>query len=175
MSINEMTSTAREYRQLMADIKALEEQAESLKQAMIREMDTRQVDELAAGEFKIRYNIYESTRLDSKKLKAEHGDLYAAYTKQTASGFACSMTTGSKYKQHRAGDGIPRLFLRSLFHNNAFHSVMFCLVFWRVASSIPLNPQTLVILGFSDLALLYYTGSCATSLLGMYDSGMKTR
>ena len=82
--MTDITTTAREYRELQAQIKTLEAQAEALKQALIREMDARQAEELTAGEYTIRYTIYESARLDSAKLKAEHADLYAAYTKKTA-------------------------------------------------------------------------------------------
>ncbi len=83
MSTNELTSTAREYRELQAQIKALEEQADALKQTMIAEMDARKVDALDAGEYTIRWSLYESSRLDSKALKADHADLYRAYTKST--------------------------------------------------------------------------------------------
>jgi len=83
MSTVEMATTAKTYREIQAEIKALEEQADALKQQMIGEMDARQADELTAGEYTIRYSLYESSRLDSAKLKAEHADLYAAYTKRT--------------------------------------------------------------------------------------------
>ncbi|MDR1668680.1 MAG: hypothetical protein LBR76_01815 [Oscillospiraceae bacterium] len=83
MSTADLTGTARTYRQLMADIKALEEQADALKQTMIRELDARKTEELTAGEYTIRWSLYESSRLDSAKLKAEHADLYAAYCKRT--------------------------------------------------------------------------------------------
>ncbi len=72
MSAADLTDTAREYRQLMADIKTLTEQADALKQRMIRELDARQTEEMTAGEHTIRWNLYESSRLDSAKLKAEH-------------------------------------------------------------------------------------------------------
>ena len=85
MSINDLTNTAREYRELQAAIKELEAEADALKQTMIAEMDARQVEKLEAGEYTIRWSLYESSRLDSAKLKAEHGDLYAAYTKLTTS------------------------------------------------------------------------------------------
>lgn len=85
MSTIELTSTARTYREIQAEIKALEEQADALKQQMIREMDARQADSITAGEYTIRYSLYESSRLDSAKLKADHGDLYATYSKRTTS------------------------------------------------------------------------------------------
>ena len=85
MTIETMTATAREYREIQAEIKALTEQADALKLAMIAEMDVRQADELAAGEYTIRYTLYESARLDSKKLKAENPGLYGQYSKATTS------------------------------------------------------------------------------------------
>lgn len=80
-----MATTAKTYREIMAEIKALEEQADGLKQQMIREMDSRGVDEMNAGEYTVRWNLCESSRLDSAKLKADHGHLYAAYSKRTTS------------------------------------------------------------------------------------------
>jgi len=85
MSTNELTTTAREYREIQAMIKELEAQADALKQQMVKEMDTRNIEELKAGEYTIRWGMYESSRLDSAKLKADHADLYAAYTKRTVS------------------------------------------------------------------------------------------
>ena len=85
MSTIELTVTAKTYRQIQAEIKALEEELDALKQQMIREMDARQVESLNAGEYTIRYTIYESSRLDSAKLKADYADLYAQYSKKTAS------------------------------------------------------------------------------------------
>jgi predicted phage-related endonuclease len=71
MSPAELRGTARTYRTIQAEIKELEEQLDFLKQVMIRELDARQADEITAGEFTIRWNLYESNRLDSAKLKAE--------------------------------------------------------------------------------------------------------
>ena len=85
MSNQDMENTARAYREILAKIKELEAQADALKQQMIREMDARQADELTAGAHTIRYTVYESSRLDSKQLKAECSDLYAAYSKKTTS------------------------------------------------------------------------------------------
>jgi len=83
MSTNEMESTARTYRQIQADIKTLEEQADALRQQMIGEMDARQTEELATGAFTIRWKLYESGRLDTAKLRADHGGLCDAYTVRT--------------------------------------------------------------------------------------------
>ena len=85
MSTIEISNTAREYRSIQAMIKELESEADALKQEMIREMDSQQVEELAAGEFTIRYTLIESNRLDSAKLKATQPEIYDAYTKRTTS------------------------------------------------------------------------------------------
>ncbi len=85
MSAIELTSKARDYREIQAMIKELEAEADALKQQMITEMDTRNLTECAAGEFTIRWGLYESSRLDSKALKADHAELYGQYTKKTVS------------------------------------------------------------------------------------------
>ena len=83
MTNQQMERTAKEYREIQAQIKALEAEAESLKQKMISQMDALQAEELIAGEYTIRYTIYESTRLDGKRLKVDQPDLYAGYVKST--------------------------------------------------------------------------------------------
>ena len=85
MSTNEMATTAREYRELQAQIKTLEEMADALKQQMIREMDTQGVEELATGEYTIRWSLYASSRLDSAKLRKELPDIANQYSKGTVS------------------------------------------------------------------------------------------
>lgn len=89
MSVIEMGSTANEYRALQAEIKALEEQAEALKQKMISEMDARQTEELTAGEYIIRWKPYEASRVDTTALKNELPDIAAQFTKKT---LACRFT-----------------------------------------------------------------------------------
>lgn len=87
MSINEMENRAREYREILAEIKALQEQADALKADLIAEMDARQTEAVAAGAFTIRYSAYESTRVDTKALKS--AGLYEQYSsKQTALRFS---------------------------------------------------------------------------------------
>ena len=83
MSTNEMTTTARTYREIQAEIKTLEEQADALKQQMISEMDTRKAEVLEAGEYTIRWSIYESSRVDTAAFKKALPDVAARFTKQT--------------------------------------------------------------------------------------------
>ena len=85
MTTLELSTKAREYREIQALIKELEAEAEALKQMMIQELDSRKVEELAAGEYKIRHSLYETSRLDSSKLKIDRPELYQAYIKKAMS------------------------------------------------------------------------------------------
>jgi len=85
MSIIELTTIAMEYKELQATIKDLEEQAETLKQEMIKELDARNVERVQAGPFSIRYTLVESARLDTKALKNDHAELCMTYTKTSVS------------------------------------------------------------------------------------------
>jgi predicted phage-related endonuclease len=78
-----LTTKAREYREIMAMIQELEEEAETLKAAMIAEMEVQKVDTLQADIFTIRYTKYQSSRLDASALKKELPDIAARYTKTT--------------------------------------------------------------------------------------------
>ena len=87
MSINDMEVRARTYREILAEIKALQDQADAIKAELIAEMDARQQDAVAAGEYTIRYTVYESSRINTAQLKAD--GLYAQYSsKQTALRFS---------------------------------------------------------------------------------------
>jgi len=85
MPINDLTTTAREYREIQALIKQLEAEAETLKQKMIAEMDVQQAESITAGEYTIRYSIYASNRVDTTALKKELPDIAARYIKSTVS------------------------------------------------------------------------------------------
>lgn len=87
MSINDMENKARTYRELLAEIKALQEQADAIKAELIAEMDVRKQDAVSAGAFTIRYTAYESSRVNTARLKAD--GLYDQYSsKQTALRFS---------------------------------------------------------------------------------------
>lgn len=83
MSIKDMESRAQAYREILAEIKALQEQADAIKADLIAAMDARQEDAVIAGAYTIRYTAYESSRVNTAKLKAD--GLYEQYsTRQTA-------------------------------------------------------------------------------------------
>ena len=77
-----MNELARTYREIQAEIKGLEEQADALKQQMIAEMDTRKVEVLEAGEYTIRWSIYESSRVDTTAFKKALPEVAAQFTRQ---------------------------------------------------------------------------------------------
>ncbi|MBQ8313245.1 MAG: hypothetical protein IJX84_08595 [Clostridia bacterium] len=83
MSINELEAKASTYRDLLAEIKQLQEMADAVKAELIGEMDARKADALTAGSYTLRYIAYESSRVNTKALKA--AGLYDQYSsKQTA-------------------------------------------------------------------------------------------
>ena len=85
MSVIELTNTAKTYREIQAEIKELEAQADALKQTMIREMDARQADEVQAGEYTIRYKLVESMRLNTTALKSELPEIAERFTQSQVS------------------------------------------------------------------------------------------
>ena len=81
MSSTEITLKAREYRELQAMIKQLEEEADALKASLVAEIESRKVETLQADIFTIRYTEYQSSRLDTAALKKELPDIADRYTK----------------------------------------------------------------------------------------------
>ena len=58
---------------------------ERLKDTIKREMQTRGVEELEAGQYIARFTTVLSDRFDTTTFKREHGEMYRLYTKQTTS------------------------------------------------------------------------------------------
>ena len=83
MSTIELTGIAKTYREIQAEIKSLEEEADTLKQQMIQEMDARQTDVVNAGEYTIRYTLVESSRVDTAAMKA--AGIYENFIRNTTS------------------------------------------------------------------------------------------
>lgn len=72
----------RELEELMEEVKA---EAEAIRDSLKEEMLDRGVEELEAGAYIIRYTSVLSNRFDSTAFKKVYGELYKAFTKQTAS------------------------------------------------------------------------------------------
>ena len=85
MSKNELVSKIQklqEWEQLIEEAKA---EAESLRDEINQEMLRQDTEELEAGAYIIRWTSVLSNRFDTTGFKKVYGDLYKAFTKQTAS------------------------------------------------------------------------------------------
>ncbi len=85
MSRNELVAkieALNEWEALMEDAKA---EAEAIRDSIKAEMLERDTEELAVGAYIIRWTSVLSNRFDSTSFKKTYGDLYKAFTKQTAS------------------------------------------------------------------------------------------
>ena len=72
----------KEYEAIQAEAAA---EVEALKDQIKAEMNSRGVEELEAGQYIIRYTSILSNRFDTTAFKKIYGDLYKAFTKQSAS------------------------------------------------------------------------------------------
>ena len=70
------------YEAMMEEIKG---EADKVRNAIKAEMEAREVEELIAGQYIVRYTSILSNRFDSTAFKKVMPELYKAYTKQTAS------------------------------------------------------------------------------------------
>ena len=70
------------YEAMMEEIKA---EADRVRNSIKAEMEAREVEELIAGQYIIRWTSVLSNRFDTTNFKKVYGDLYKAFTKQTSS------------------------------------------------------------------------------------------
>lgn len=85
MSRNELIAkieALNEWEALMEEAKA---EADALRDSLKAELTERGVEELEAGQYIIRYTSVLSNRFDTTSFKKIYGDLYKAFTKQSAS------------------------------------------------------------------------------------------
>lgn len=85
MSTIEITTkiqALKEWEALAAEAAA---EIESLKDEIKREMESRGVEELEAGQYIARFTTVLSNRFNTTAFKREHGEMYRMYTKQTTS------------------------------------------------------------------------------------------
>lgn len=85
MSINEITNKIRQIKELQQLIEEAETEMETLKDAIKAEMTAREVDELTADVFKVRWTTVESSRFDSTAFKKAMPELFKQFSKQTTS------------------------------------------------------------------------------------------
>lgn len=74
--------TLKEWEAILEDAKA---EVENLKDIIKKEMDSRGVEELEAGQYIARFTTVVSNRLDTTALKRENAALYQRYLKQSTS------------------------------------------------------------------------------------------
>ena len=70
------------YEAMMDEIKA---EADNIRNSIKAEMEAREVEELIAGQYIVRWTSVLSNRFDSTAFKKVLPELYQAYTKQVAS------------------------------------------------------------------------------------------
>lgn len=83
MSINEMDSKAQEYFSIMETIEALQAEAEAIKDSLKAVMVDQATEELEGHGWRATWHNTNNSRFDSKRFKADHADLYSAYTVKT--------------------------------------------------------------------------------------------
>lgn len=71
-----------EWESLAEEAKA---EAETLRNEIKAEMQTRETEEMEAGRFIVRWTSVLSNRFDTTSFKREYAELYKLYTKQTSS------------------------------------------------------------------------------------------
>ena len=68
-----------------AMLEELKNEADTIRNSIKAEMEAREVEELIAGQYIVRWTSVHSNRFDSTSFKKVMPELYKAYTKQTAS------------------------------------------------------------------------------------------
>ena len=70
------------YEAMMEELKA---EADTIRNTIKAEMDAREVEELIAGQYIVRYTAVLSNRFDTTAFKKVMPEIYKAYTKQVSS------------------------------------------------------------------------------------------
>ena len=70
------------YEAMMEELKA---EADTIRNSIMAEMEAREVEELIAGQYIVRYTSVLSNRFDSTAFKKVMPEIYKAYTKQVSS------------------------------------------------------------------------------------------
>ena len=81
--MNNLNKTARDLLEIRAMIKELEAEAEALTDQIKAAMVDAGTETLEGDGWKATWKNVESRRFDSKSFKAQHGDLYEAFSKPT--------------------------------------------------------------------------------------------
>ena len=85
MSIHELTAQIESLRALEELIEEAKAEAETLRDTIKQEMLNRDTEELAAGQYIVRWTSVLSQRFDTTAIKKVMPEVYKAYTKQVSS------------------------------------------------------------------------------------------
>ncbi len=85
MSKNELISKIEKLNEWESLIEEARAEAEAIRDSIKQEMLDRDTEELAAGQYIVRWTSVLTQRFDSTGFKKAYGDLYKAFTKQSAS------------------------------------------------------------------------------------------
>lgn len=85
MTKNEMIKKIEELQELETFIEEIKAEAETIKDSIKAEMLDRDIEELAAGQYIVRWTSILSNRFDTTSFKKQFGDLYKSFTKHTSS------------------------------------------------------------------------------------------
>lgn len=85
MTLAEMKAKAEELRELKVMAEELTAEITAIEDELKSELVGRDLEEINAGGYKIRYKIVTSNRFDSAAFKREMPELYATYSKSTTS------------------------------------------------------------------------------------------
>lgn len=75
----------KKLKELEEQQRLLEQEIDSLKEEIKKDLEVKGTEELKVGIFIIRFTSVLSSRFDTKRFKEQYGDLYNQFTKQTAS------------------------------------------------------------------------------------------
>lgn len=78
--MREKIKQLKEYQRMAEEAEKI---ANALKEEIKQEMTERGTAELQAGEYVVRWTAFIASKFDSKAFKAENGDLYNRYLKQS--------------------------------------------------------------------------------------------
>ena len=92
MSMNELDAKAATYFDLLAQIEELTAEAEAIKDVLKGVMVDQATEELDGTGWRATWHNTTTSRFDSKRFKADHADLYGAYT---------TKTTGTRFTLNR--------------------------------------------------------------------------
>ena len=85
MSTNDLVMKVEKLKELEELLEEVKTEAESVRDEIKQEMMARDTEELAAGQYIIRWTSVLSNRFDTTAFKEVMPDVYKAYTKQVAS------------------------------------------------------------------------------------------